>query len=138
MMELKTAMALQVAMFFNLAILAILFLQSGLDKVFDFKGNLEWLKGHFGSSPLKGMVKFLLLKITAFEVLAGLFCLLGMVELLAWEGFYFAFTGVFFSAVSLVSLFFGQRIAKDYPGAASLVPYFIVTLFAFILIYLVY
>ncbi|MFT5337137.1 MAG: hypothetical protein ACI9YL_001139 [Luteibaculaceae bacterium] len=138
MMELKTTMVLHVAMFFNLAILAILFVQSGLDKVFDFKGNLEWLKGHFGNSPLKGMVKLLLLKITIIEVLAGLFCLLGMVELVCWEGFYFAFAGIFLSAVALVSLFFGQRIAKDYPGAASLVPYFIVTLIGFILIYLVY
>ena len=38
------------------AILAILFLQSGLDKIFDWKGNLSWLKSHFGSSPLKSVV----------------------------------------------------------------------------------
>jgi hypothetical protein len=30
------------------------------------------------------------------------------------------------SAVSLLMLFFGQRMAKDYAGAAALVPYFIV------------
>jgi hypothetical protein len=28
-------------------------------------------------------------------------------------------------AASLTALFFGQRVAKDYPGAAVLVPYFL-------------
>ena len=31
---------------------AVLFLQSGVDKVVDKAGNLEWLRGHFKSSPL--------------------------------------------------------------------------------------
>ena len=34
------------------AFLAILFLQSGIDKVVDRRGNLEWLTGHFAKSPL--------------------------------------------------------------------------------------
>ena len=36
--------------------LAILFLQSGLDKVFDWKVNLEWLKSHFANSILGNVV----------------------------------------------------------------------------------
>ena len=36
--------------------LAILFLQSGLDKVLDFGGNLGWLSGHFAKTPLRGAV----------------------------------------------------------------------------------
>jgi len=35
---------------------AILFIQSGLDKVFDWKGNLEWLTGHFSKTFVAGMV----------------------------------------------------------------------------------
>ena len=34
------------------AMVAILFLQSGLDKALDWKGNLAWLTGHFAKSPL--------------------------------------------------------------------------------------
>ncbi len=30
-----------------LIFLIIVFLQSGIDKVFDWKGNLSWLKEHF-------------------------------------------------------------------------------------------
>jgi hypothetical protein len=29
-----------------------------------------------------------------------------------------------------MALFFGQRLAKDYPGAATLVPYFLLSLVA--------
>ena len=31
-------------------------------------------------------------------------------------------------AASLAALFFGQRVAKDYPGAAVIVPYFLLVL----------
>jgi hypothetical protein len=36
-------------------------------------------------------------------------------------------------AVNIVMLFFGQRLAKDYAGAASLVPYFILCVGAVVL-----
>ena len=39
--------------------LSILFIQSGLDKVFDWKGNLEWLNGHFSKTFLGGFVPIL-------------------------------------------------------------------------------
>ena len=38
------------------AFLATLFLQSGIDKVVDRRGNVEFLQGHFAKSPLAGMV----------------------------------------------------------------------------------
>ena len=53
------------------AFLAILFLQSGIDKIVDRRGNLEWLKGHFAKSPLAGTVPALLTAITILEVAAG-------------------------------------------------------------------
>jgi uncharacterized membrane protein YphA (DoxX/SURF4 family) len=56
---------------FTSAFLAILFLQSGIDKVMDRRGNLEWLKGHFAKSPLAGTVPALLTAITILELAAG-------------------------------------------------------------------
>src|SRR3954467_14819885 len=53
------------------AFLAVLFLQSGIDKVVDRRGNLEWLKGHFAKSPLAGMVPVMVTIITIIEVAAG-------------------------------------------------------------------
>jgi hypothetical protein len=39
-----------------------------------------------------------------------------------------AFYGAVISAVAILALFFGQRMAKDYAGAAVLVPYFLLAL----------
>jgi hypothetical protein len=112
------------------AFLGILFVQSGLDKVLDRKGNLEWLTGHFAKSPLRGVVPLLLATITLIELAAGTLSALGVVELLGWRSAHLALLGALASGLALVSLFLGQRMAKDYAGAAGLVPYFLVVLVA--------
>jgi hypothetical protein len=106
-------------------LVAILFLQSGLDKVVDWKGNVEWLKGHFAKTFLAGMVPLMLLKITVIELAAGLMSAAGIVFFLATGSTALIFWAAAVGAAGIVALFFGQRIAKDYPGAAVLVPYFI-------------
>jgi uncharacterized membrane protein YphA (DoxX/SURF4 family) len=110
--------------------LAILFLQSGIDKVFDRRGNLEWLKGHFAKSPLAGMVPALLICITILEVAAGALSAIGCLLVILLKNSTIALYGAIFSAAAITALFFGQRIAKDYAGAAVLVPYFLLTLVA--------
>ena len=112
----------------SVSFLAILFLQSGLDKVFDWKGNLEWMKAHFSESILKEVVPLLLATVTLVEVSAGIFSTVGVVNILVGKGDYVAFVGTLLSSMALLMLFFGQRIAKDYAGAGGLVPYFILTL----------
>src|SRR6266567_4091441 len=97
------------------AFLAILFLQSGIDKIVDRRGNLEWLKGHFAKSPLAGIVPAMVTAITILEIAAGALNAVGCI-------------------VTIVALFFGQRMAKDYAGAAVLVPYFLLTLAAIYLL----
>jgi uncharacterized membrane protein YphA (DoxX/SURF4 family) len=110
------------------AFFAILFLQSGIDKVIDRRGNLEWLTGHFSKSPLAGMVPFLLFVITILELSAGVLSAVGCVLVLGWRNSAMAFYGVVLSGAALLCLFLGQRIAKDYPGAAALVPYILVVI----------
>ncbi|MCF8258213.1 MAG: DoxX family protein [Flavobacteriales bacterium] len=107
------------------AFLAILFLQSALDKTFHYRGNLDWLKGHFAASLLAGTVPMLMAVLTFMEMLAGMVCAVGVVETLLYRTFCFSFAGTLLSGITLLMLFFGQRIAKDYAGAAALVPYFI-------------
>lgn len=114
--------------------LGILFLQSGFDKVFDYTNNFEWLKGHFASSPLKGVVAPMLVTITIIEVLAGIFSFAGSLLLLFSDQPWLALIGAQISALALVMLFFGQRLAKDYEGAAGLTGYFIITLLAIVLL----
>ncbi|MEN3368198.1 MAG: hypothetical protein V7609_341 [Verrucomicrobiota bacterium] len=116
------------------AFLAILFLQSGMDKVIDRRGNLEWLKGHFAKSPLAGFVPMMVSLITLLELVAGVLSAAGCVLILLKRDSTFAFYGAIVAAISIVALFFGQRMAKDYPGAATLVPYFLLTLAAIYLL----
>ena len=114
--------------------LAILFLQSGIDKVVDRQGNLEWLKGHFARSPLAGMVVLMVTVITILELAAGALSAIGCVVILIRRDTTLAYYGAIIAAVSLIALFFGQRMAKDYAGAAVLVPYFLLSLVAIFLL----
>jgi hypothetical protein len=116
------------------AFLAILFLQSGFDKIVDRRGNLEWLKGHFSKSPLAGMVPLMVTMITILEIAAGALSATGCVLIVFSRDSTVAFYGALVSAISIIALFFGQRMAKDYAGAAVLVPYFLLTLIAIYLL----
>lgn len=126
-MNFETLTLLQLA---TSAFLAILFLQSGLDKVLDWKGNLNWISSHFSKTPLKGGIKPIFLLITLLEIAAGIFAALGVFFILFNGETCWAQWGAILSTLSLLALFFGQRLAKDYPGAGSLVPYFLVCLVA--------
>jgi hypothetical protein len=116
------------------AFLAILFLQSGIDKIVDRRGNLEWLKGHFAKSPLAGIVPAMMATITVLEVAAGTLSAIGCVVVILSRDSAVAFYGAVISAIAIVALFFGQRIGKDYAGAAVLVPYFLLALSAIYLL----
>ncbi|HEX7518492.1 MAG TPA: hypothetical protein VF345_14530 [Chthoniobacterales bacterium] len=119
---------------FSSAFLAILFLQSGIDKVVDRRGNLEWLKGHFAKSPLAGMVPLMVAAITILEIAAGALSAIGCALIILKRGSTLAFYGAAIAAISIIALFFGQRMAKDYAGAATLVPYFLLALSALYLL----
>ena len=114
------------------AFFAILFLQSGIDKVVDRRGNLEWLTGHFAKSPLAGMVPLLLGVITLMELVAGALSAIGCAMILFRHDSTIAFYGAIIAGLALLALFFGQRMAKEYPGAAALVPYLLVVIAAII------
>jgi hypothetical protein len=116
------------------AFFAILFLQSGIDKVVDRRGNLEWLKGHFAKSPLAGIVSLLVAMITILELAAGVLSAIGCAMIIFAHDSTVAFYGAVLAAVSIIALFFGQRMAKDYTGAAVLVPYFLLALSAIYLL----
>jgi len=122
--------AIYVIQIFASGFLAILFLQSGIDKIVDHQGNFEWLKGHFAKSPLAGVVPALLICITIVEVTAGALSAVGCVLVILLNDSTIAFYGAILSAAATTALFFGQRIAKDYAGAAVLVPYFLLSLVA--------
>jgi hypothetical protein len=114
---------------FGALLVSVLFIQSGLDKIFDWKGNLGWLTGHFSKTFLGPLVPVLLATLTIMELGTGILSAVGIVYFLATGSTLMIFYASFLGAASISALFFGQRVAKDYPGAAVLVPYFLLMLF---------
>ena len=125
-MEILTQRAAEILL---LGFLAITFLQSGLDKVFDWSGNLSWLKSHFGKSFLKGIVPALVFILTVTELAAGLLSLAGVVQMVRGGGDDLAFWGAAVSCLAFLMLLFGQRIARDYDGARTIAIYFMPGIF---------
>ena len=112
-----------------LGFLIVTFLQSGIDKIVDWKGNVSFIKGHFSNSPLKNSVPLLLMIILITEIIASLFMLLGAYELISSGDKTFALIGTELAALALIFLLIGQRLAKDYAGAMTLAVYFATTIF---------
>lgn len=113
---------------------AIVFLQSGLDKIIDFKGNVSWLEGHFSKTIIGKFTKPLVVILTIFELIAGILSAVGIVNFILTESKTWIIQGVIFSLISLLMLIFGQRLAKDYEGAKTIAIYFgIALLSAFLL-----
>ena len=117
-----------------LVFLIITFLQSGLDKITDWKGNLDFIKGHFKNSPLKNMVPLLLGTILIIEVFAGILMVICVYQLATSGIQEIALLGAELSALALIFLLIGQRLAKDYAGAMTLAVYFIITVFGVFLL----
>jgi hypothetical protein len=108
--------------------LTITFLQSGLDKIFDYKGNLSFMKEQFSKTFLRSMIGIFLPVILICELITGIICLIGAIQVCRGDGIYFAAFGFLFSGITLLMLLFGQRVSKQYAGAVSLTGYFIITL----------
>ena len=112
----------------TLLFLIITFLQSGIDKLTDWKGNLSFIKGHFKNSPLKNQVPVLLAIILIIEIAASLLMIVGVYQLYTSELKEMAIMGIELSALSLIFLLIGQRLAKDYAGSMTLGVYFIIAI----------
>lgn len=117
-----------------LLFLIITFLQSGIDKITDWKGNVGFITSHFKYSPLKNMVPLLLLTVLIFEIGASVLMLIGGYYIFTEGDGTVAKVGLEFAAITLIMLLIGQRLAKDYAGAMSLAVYFILTIFGLYLL----
>lgn len=112
----------------------ITFLQSGLDKLFDWKGNIDWLKGHFGKTFLRGTVPLLVGVIMVLEIIAGLMAIAGIYSLAVNNNPDIAISAAVLAAITLLMLLFGQRVAKEYAGAFTITGYFMVVVFGIFLL----
>ena len=112
-----------------LLFLIITFVLSGFEKISDWRGTTDFIKNHFQKSPLKKNVPFLLTILLIIEIIASILMAIGVYQIYVSESKEIALMGIELSAVSLILMLVGQRLAKDYSGAMSLAVYFIITLF---------
>ena len=99
------------------------------------KDRLEFFKSHFSRSIFRKYYPFLLSILTILELVGGLMLVYGI---------YYSFTEkvtlwIFYRlcpyCIHYNILLLGQRIAKDYKGAADLVPYFILIILGIMSMY---
>jgi hypothetical protein len=109
---------------------SILFLQSSLDKVFNWKSELQFNEQHFSKTVLKPITPIMFAVLTLMEFSSGSLSAIGVVMLYKTGYTVYPFYASCLCSGTFICLFLGQRIAKDYAGAQSLVSYFIVSLMA--------
>ena len=115
--------------------MTIAFVQSGVDKLIDREGNLEFFESHFANTPLKSVADVGLSILTILELMGGAMCAFGVYYAIVEKSTIWIFNGLLLLAVTILILFFGQRVAKDYLGAADLVPYFILIMLGIMSMY---
>lgn len=122
------------ALIFLMLFFAITFGQSAVDKIIDRKGNLEFITSHFKNSPLRGQVGPLLGTLTAVELAAAATSVYGALRLMVRPSYEPVFYALCLCASALLMLLVGQRLAKDYAGAATLAGYFVLVMAGFLLL----
>ena len=104
---------------------SIVFFQSGIDKVVDRKGNLNFFENHFKNTLFHKIYTHALTALMLLELIAAILCAYGCIYSIVYKDTGFIFYGLLVTSFVLLSLLLGQRIAKDYIGAADLTIYFI-------------
>ena len=118
----------KIALFFILLFFSIVFIQSGLDKLFDKKGNISFLIELLGKAFLRPLILLAFYVVTVLEILSGLLCFIGIIEILFKGTSKAALIGMILGSTALLVLLFGQRVAKNYEGAKTITIYFILAM----------
>ena len=112
----------------SLLFLATVLGQSGLDKALNYRGNLAYFKDQFKNSPLAPTTGFLLPVVTIMEVLSAGLAVVGLFTLWSQGNGLPGLAATTIGCLNFIALIFGQRMAKDYGGAAGIVPYLAVSM----------
>jgi uncharacterized membrane protein YphA (DoxX/SURF4 family) len=108
-----------------LIFLAITFIQSAADKLFDWKESIFWLREHFFETIFAKIVPTALAILVILEIASGVLSTVGAIRLIVFNDRIFGFYGSIFCCISLLIMLLAERIAKDYEGAKTITIYFI-------------
>ena len=117
--------AIEIVQILSSIFFAIVFFQSGIDKIIDRKGNLNFFENHFKNTLFHKIYTHALTILMLLELIAAILCAYGCIYSIVYKDTGFIFYGLLVTCFVLLSLLLGQRIAKDYVGAADITIYFI-------------
>ena len=118
----------KIVFLFVLAFFFIVFIQSGVDKIFDYMGNLSFLNDLLKIYFSPPLITFALILVTIFELISGILCLIGIVDFIFNKSNFIGLLGLIIGSLALLILLFGQRVSKNYDGAKTIAIYFILAM----------
>ena len=118
----------KIAFLLALAFFLIVFIQSGLDKVFDYNGNLSFLNDLLKIYFSPPLIAFALILVTLLELTSGILCLIGIIDFIFNSSNFIGLLGLIIGSIALLVLLFGQRVSKNYDGAKTIAIYFILAM----------
>tara|TARA_Y100001970_G_scaffold148746_1_gene182686 strand:- start:52 stop:453 length:402 start_codon:yes stop_codon:yes gene_type:complete len=124
-MQILNFNAIEIVQILSSIFFAIVFYQSGVDKFMDRKGNLNFFENHFKNTLFHKIHSHALTILMLLELIAANLCAYGCIYSIVYKKTDFILYGLVATSFVLLSLLFGQRIAKDYVGAADITIYFI-------------
>ena len=120
--------AIEIVQILSSIFFSIVFFQSGIDKAIDRKGNLDFFESHFKNTLFHKIYAQALTVLMFLELIAASLCTYGCLYSIVYKNTGFIFYGLLVTSFVLLSLLLGQRIAKDYVGAADITIYFILSI----------
>ena len=123
----------KIAFLLILSFFSIVFIQSGLDKVLDRNGNLNFLYDLLGSVFHKALIHVAFVAVTVLELGSGFFCLAGVFNSFFYDSSSLGLIGLIIGSFALLVLLFGQRVSKNYEGAKTITIYFILSVIGVLL-----
>jgi uncharacterized membrane protein YphA (DoxX/SURF4 family) len=118
----------KIAFLFVLAFFLIVFIQSSLDKIFDYKGNLNFLNDLLKIYFAPPLIALALISVTILELISGILCLIGIIDFVFNDSNFTGLLGLIIGSIALLVLLFGQRVSKNYDGAKTIAIYFILAM----------
>jgi uncharacterized membrane protein YphA (DoxX/SURF4 family) len=118
----------KVAFLLVLVFFLIVFIQSGLDKILDYKGNLNFLKDLLKIYFSPTLIELALISVTILELTSGILCLIGIINFVFNDSNFIGLLGLIIGSIALLVLLFGQRVSKNYDGAKTIAIYFILAI----------
>ena len=118
----------KVAFLLVLVFFLIVFIQSGLDKILDYKGNLNFLKDLLKIYFSPTLIELALISVTILELTSGILCLIGIMNFLFNGSNFIGLIGLIVGSIALLVLLFGQRVSKNYDGAKTIAIYFVLAM----------